>query len=268
MKDYIPFKQNNSDSTQPAKTRKTVSDLPFFLRYFFLFCALFLFLKLFFHLPAYLSSPPDTIRINGNQILSEDTVLKYLNLDAEKPWFSLDPYELSVQLRNHPWIERALVHRTPPFTVDVNVTERVPTAFLKTADNLFLLGKDYLVLKRLHLSSSWDLPIIVNHKLKKINQGERLQPRDLKRAFQLISLLKIDKTLPLDAVSEIIVTDPFNIIIISSPDGIRIKFGFENFERKLDSLARLMPQIYKNLKRIEYIDLRSIRGATIKYKKS
>lgn len=268
MKDYIPTKQTDSVSENSKRNRIADPDLPFFLKYFFLLCALFLVLKLAFHLPAYLSSPPDKVTIHGNQILTNDAVLRYLSLDMERPWFSLDPYELSMQLRSHPWIEKALVHRSAPLAIDVNLTERVPTAFLKTADNLFLLGKDYLVLKRLQLNSSWDLPIIVNRQLKGITPGSRLQPRDLKRAFHLLAILKTDKTLPLDSISEIIVTDPFNIIIVSSPNGIRIKFGFEDFERKLACLNRLMPQISNNLKRIEYIDLRSIRGATVKYRKS
>lgn len=204
--------------------------------------------------------------IKGNQILSEKVIRQYLNLDEGGSWFRLDPYQLSVQLRRHPWIETALVHRSPPLTLNVNVTERVPIAFLKTADKLFLLGNDYLVLERLQLSKSWDLPIIVNRSLKNIVPGAKLQPREMKRAFQLVALLKKEKTLPLDAVSEIIITDPFNIILISSPDGIRIKFGFENFRKKLAALSQLMQLISKNKKRIAYIDLRTIRGAVIKYK--
>ena len=266
MKDYIPTGQVTSETVQPAKYIKKKNELPFFIRYFFLACAVLLIAKLLFHLPAFLSTPPEKINIHGNRILSNDVVLQYLSLDKIKPWFSLDPYEMSVRMRKHPWIENALVHRSAPLTIDVHITERVPTAFLKTADNLFLLGEDYLVLKKLEYSGAGDLPIIVNRKLQKITPGDRLQPRELKRAFELISLLRKDKTLPLDAVSEIIITDPFNIVLISSPDGIRIKCGFDHFERKLASLARLMPQLSENLKRIKYIDLRSIRGATIKFK--
>lgn len=266
MKDYIPARQIESDSKAPVKSRLRRTELPIFINYFFLVGSLFLLIKILFHLPAFLALPPESIEIQGNQILSTDSVRQYLDLNADTPWFYVDPFEMSVRLRNHPWIEKAIVHRSQPLGVSVDITERVPIAFLKTADNLYLLGRDYRVLKRLQLNGSWDLPIIVNRSLKELGPGDRLPPRDLRRAFQLISLLKKDKTLPLDAVSEIIVTDPFNIILISSPDGIRIKFGFENFEKKLASLSRLMPLVAKNLKRIQYIDLRSIRGAAVKYK--
>lgn len=267
MKDYVPRRQTGkSERLTVKKGGASTSDLPPILRYFFALAFLLLLLKLVFHLPAYLSLTPNKINIHGTQILSEADVRHSLNLSKEQSWISLDPYELSLQLRNHPWIEKAMVHRSPPQTIDVHVTERVPMAFLKTANNLFLFGRDFRVLKRLELNGSWDLPIIVNRKLTNVVPGDRLHPRDLKRAFQLIELLKTDKTLPLDAVSEVIITDPFNIVLIAGPDGMRIKFGFENFERKLAALSRLMPQISENKKRIKYIDLRSIRGATVKFR--
>ena len=267
MKDYHPSREAVKEKKKPVRRLQLPKrDLPFLLHYFFLVCAVLLVAKLAFHLPDFLSQPPNTINVHGNKILTEYDVKQYLDLSTDHPWFNLDPYELSIRLRNHPWIEKALIHRTPPLAVDVHITERIPTAFLQTANRLFLLGEDYRVLKRLELNGSWDLPIIVNRRLTDIKPGDELQPRDLKKAFQLITLLREDKTLPLDAVSEVIISDPFNIVLVTSPDGIPIKFGFEKFEQKLKALSRLMPQITKNRKRIKYIDLRYIRGAAVKYK--
>lgn len=268
MKDFTVPKQSNNSQAKPPKKKRARNDLPFILRYFFLFCAVFLLLKVVYHLPAYLLSPPDTLNIHGNRILSEETIRSYLNLTPEQSWFSLDPYRSSVQLRKHPWIEKALVHRSPPLAIDVHVVERVPVAYLKTADNLFLMGADYLVLKLFQSAGSWDLPIIVNRDLTHVMPGDKLQPRNLKRVFALMTLLKENKTLPLSAVSEINITDPFNIVLVTSPDGIKIKIGFEDFERKLAALSQLLSEISKKRERIEYIDLRSIRGAAIKYSTS
>ena len=47
---------------------------------------------------------------------------------------------------------KAIVHRSLPLTIDVHVTEKVPVAFLKTTDKLFLLSEDFLVLKKLLLT--------------------------------------------------------------------------------------------------------------------
>ena len=268
MKDFTLPRQNSSNTAQPSKNLKPSNGQPFILRYFFLICAVLLFLKIGYHLPDLFSSPPDTLNIHGNRILSVDSIRQYLNLNEGQSWFSLDPYLMSIQLRKHPWIEKVLVHRSPPLTIDVHLTESVPVAFLKTADKLFLLGKDYLILKNFQSSRSWDLPIIVNRSFRNIVPGDILQPTELKRAFRLMSLLKENKILPLGAISEINITDPFNIVLVTSPDGIKIIIGFENFENKLASLSHILPEISKSRNRIKYIDLRNIRGVVVKYKSS
>lgn len=269
MKDYITSKQEDRSLQERAKDRTDRSihpELPFFVRFFFPFCALLLLLKLLFHVPEYMERPVAVINVHGANVLSAESVRQFLNLDAGIPWFSLDPYALSVQLREHPWIDQALVHRSLPLTLDIHVTEREPIAFLQSADALFLLGSDFRLLRRQQSGQSWDLPIIVDRNLKGVTVGNQVAPRLLRRAFSLVELLKKDRTLPLDAVSEIIITDPFNMIVVSSPNGIRIRFGFEEFERKLACLSRLMPKIAENHARIDYIDLRAIRGGAIKYR--
>jgi len=267
MKNYtLPDSKPAADSPPLPKRQRSGSDLPPVIRYFFPVCALILILKLAYHIPDYLKLPPQSVVIHGAKILSEGDIRALINLSEQTPWLSLDPYELSLQLRNHPWIETAVIHRSVPLTVDVHVAERVPIAYFQTAEQLFLLGDDYKVLERLSSNGSWDLPVIVNQRLQGIKPGDQMEPRDLKRAFQLMQLLKTDRALPLDAVAEIIVSDPFNIMVVTSPKGVRIMFGFENFERKLASLAQLMPLIAQHQERIRYIDLRSIRGATVKYR--
>jgi len=266
MKDIILPEQDSSDPVQQAKIPLSRNSQPFILRYFFLVCAILLFLQIGYHIPGLFSSAPDTLNIHGNRILSKDTIRQYLNLTEGQSWFSLDPYFLSLQLRKQPWVGKALVHRSLPLTIDVHITEKVPVAFLKTADELFLLGDDYLVLEMFQSSGPWDLPIIVDRNLKDVNPGDKLQPTKLKRAYHLMDLLKENKILPLGAISEIIISDPFNIKLVTSPDGIRVIFGFENFERKLASLSHVLLEISKSRDKIQYIDLRNIRGVTVKYK--
>jgi cell division protein FtsQ len=266
MKDFILPRPDSIKPAQQTKQPQKGVGQPFILRYFFLVSTILLCLKIAYHLPEQFSSPPDTLNIQGNLVLTSDSIRQYLNLNEQQSWFSLDPYLMSIQLRKHPWIEKALVHRSPPLTVDVHITERVPIAFLKTAKKLFLLGEDYLVLKKFHSSGSWDLPIIVNRSLRNIAPGDKLQPTELKRAFSLMATLKDNRILPLGAISEIHITDPFNIVLVTSPNGLRIIMGFENFEKKLASLSHIMPEISENQTRIKYIDLRNIRGVVVKYK--
>ncbi len=217
-------------------------------------------------IPDYFRSAPVRLKITGNEVLTRDTVIKYLNIKKDESWFSLDPFLLSLNLKKHSWIDQVMVHRRLPQGIEVRITEKRPVAYLKTRNDLFLLGRDNLALKSLPGVKVWDLPVIVNRKLKDVKPGDVLPRSMFEKTYQLIDLLRKSEVLPLNAVSEIIVSDPLNIQLITIPDGIKIKFGFRNFADKLAALEYAMPKLEQNRKEIQYIDLRSLSGVVIKKK--
>ncbi len=219
-------------------------------------------------IPEYLAETIDksNIRIQGNKLLSEESILDFLAVDAQKSWYSLDPFDLSARLKQQSWIDLAMVHRNPGRGLNIKITERQPIAYLKSSNQLFLLGSDFLVLNTISSSGKLDLPIIVDHNLKGIKAGDLIQKANLTRPFQLIELLKKNKTLPLDAISEIIITDPLNIKVVTIPEGIVVKFGYQGFEQKLANLHYALPHLNREGKRIKYIDLRQERGVVFKRK--
>jgi len=253
------FSNVGTDPSPPA--------LPILPRHFFGIGSLLLLLILAYHLPAYFRRAPENILIRGNQTLSQETIVAHLKLPANRSWFAIDPFQLSLNLRTHPWIDKAVVHRTFPLTLDIFIVERVPIAMLKTADGLHLLGQDFLLLQKPAGDPIWDLPVITNLRLKKLRAGEYLPRLSTAKAFQLIALLKNDPVLPLAAVSEIDISDPFNLELVTRPDGIRLKWGFQDFERKLAALKVALPHLVSLQGNIDYIDLRYVRGVVLKKKR-
>ena len=79
-----------------------------------------------------------------------------------------------------------------------------------------------------------------------------------------MQVLESSEALPLAAVSEIRLTDPLNLTLVTLPEGIRIKLGYSDYEQKLDRLKRALPEIAKRAKRIESIDLRNFQGVALK----
>jgi len=214
--------------------------------------------------PSFLISPVRSIGIRGNEILTEERIIEYLNIDKEHSWIGLDPYQLSLNLKKSHWIDKAIVHRSFPLKLDVRVTERQPIAYLKTRDNLFLMAREYLVLENMPSVKVWNLPVIVNLELQQIEVGDMVEGAALKKAVELIDILSNNKVLPLDAVSEIIVTNPFNIELITIPYGIKIKLGFQDFEKKLAGLNHVLPKIEWQRQNIKYLDLRTVQSVVMK----
>jgi len=219
-------------------------------------------------IPSYLFSPVRSINIQGNKVLSDEIIIDYLEINKKHSWISLDPYILSLNLKQNPWIEKAIVHREFPLRLDIHITERQPIAYLKTRDNLFLMAREFLVLETLPSIKVWNLPVIVNLELEQVEVGDVVEGAALKKAIDLIDILKDCIPLPLEAVSEIIVTNPFNIELITIPHGIKVKLGFQDFKKKLASLTYVLPQIEWQRKNIKYLDLRTIQGVVMKKKRS
>jgi hypothetical protein len=263
MEDYVWQKHSVEDRFRLAGDERIPPVLPFMTRYFFLAGAVVLSVMLVYHLVGYLNRSPENIRVFGNRILTTDDLVQQLRIQESQSWLSIDPYRLSLQLKQHCWVDKAMVHRSFPLSIDVYVVERVPMAYLKTADDLLLLGSDRLVLKTLP-GGIWDLPIIVNQRLKAVAPGTLLAEASLIRALHLMSLLEKDPVLPLTAVSEIDITDPFNTELVTMPYGIRLKMGFEDFERKLAAIKIALPYFADVVGNIDYLDLRTVRGVVLK----
>ncbi len=267
MKDFIlPKEQKTETRSSLADKKKPGLKLSLLISNFFLIGGVVLIGIVCISIPKFLFSPPENLTIYGNDILTRETIINNLNIGQDESWSSLDPYILSLRLKEHPWIENVVVHRSIPLGIDVHITERVPIAYLKTKNDLFLLGKDYLVLKTLASTKVWDLPIIVDANLKDIKAGDTLSRTPLSKAFSLIELLKNNMVLPLNAVSEIIITDPFNYQLVTIPKGVRIKLGYRDFEKKLVRLGYAMPKIASWNNNVRYLDLRYSSGVVVKKK--
>ncbi|MBU3916789.1 FtsQ-type POTRA domain-containing protein [bacterium] len=268
MKNHQSLKKRN---IQKAKTFKKV---PLRSRFFpvistlFFFGGIFLILAILFQVPKYFSKPIDKskITIHGQEVLNKEIIINQMNISDHESWFSIDPFVISSRLRKHPWIDFALVHKKPDLGLEITITERRPIAYLKTKDNLFFLGNDYLVLNMIPSVKIWNLVVIVNSNLKGIKAGDFLPETEFSKPFRLIELLNGNQALPLNTVSEIIVDDPLNIKIVTMPDGVIVNFGFSDFDSKLTNLYFSLPRLKDERNRLDYIDLRHERGVIIKRK--
>ena len=214
-----------------------------------------------------LFSPLEQVQVHGNSNISKEVVVQYLRLQKEESWLSLDPYILSTRLRQHLWIESAVVHRNLKLGLDVYITERTPVAYLKLKTGLFLLCKDNLILKLDKMNQGdWDLPVVINNIVENVNEGMVYHDVGISRALALIEKLKNDPVLNSSAISEINIDDPLNMELVTIPHGIRVKLGYQKLTEKIRNLGLAMPVLKKMKKSLKYVDLRHGNGVVIKRK--
>lgn len=266
MKDFkIPRQQKVEQLSKEKETKPRFSGLDKLSYFFALLCVLFL-AFIVWQIPGFLFSTVTQINIIGNESLSNEKIIKDLQLPEGLDWYNTDPYILSRRLKLNPLIETAMVKRNSLFGIDVIIREKKPVAFLKTKQQLFLLGKNNLILQRVDGTKALDLPVIVNTEISRIKTGDILDLGSLGKAYQVMDFLSHNPVLPLEAVSEIIVSNPLNIQLITIPHGLRIKLGVDDFENKLARLYESGEELAKIRKQIAYIDLRSPKGIVIKRK--
>ncbi len=214
--------------------------------------------------PKILFAPPQSIYVEGNHTITKQALLDQLAITEDKDWIDLDPYDLSLRLNQHPWIKKSIVRRVIPLELEIKIVERMPIAYLKSANELFILDKEGWVLERPSIQSSWDLPIVILENSQKIDPGIKIKSVVLSNILELMDVLQKDTTLPLSSISEINATNPLNIELTTIPYGIRIKFGYKDFESALQKLKLVSPSIISKMGKIDYIDLRQLNGVAVK----
>ena len=226
---------------------------------------LFLVVYIGYNTYEYLQLPPERITIYGNYNIPKSDIGNTLALQEGVSWISLSPFELSQRLKKIPLVKEAVVHLAAPRQIKVFVTENEASAYLRVSSGIYLLATNLQVIQKVDIPKRVDLPIVTDLKIKEIQVGDYLNQPGLKRAFTLIDLLQNSPVLPLNAVSEILVSDPLNISLVGIPSGIRIYWGFRNYAEKLKSLELALHRLEKTNK-IKSIDLRYRHAMAIRYK--
>lgn len=103
--------------------------------------------------------------------------------------FDLDLKVLREKLEEVPEIEKVEIRRVLPDTLDIQITERVPVAFIERVNGPLLIDRDGVVIRRSHaIDISGVIPVIVTHKKELPAPGEVFE--DVKPMLEFIQLTK------------------------------------------------------------------------------
>jgi cell division protein FtsQ len=104
-------------------------------------------------------SDADQIEISGNQYVSRDTVTDKFSDDLGKSILRVPLEERRHSLEAIPWIAQAIVARSLPNRIRIELVERTPIAFLRTGNQLALLDADGTILDR-PLQGTFTFPVV------------------------------------------------------------------------------------------------------------
>jgi cell division protein FtsQ len=101
----------------------------------------------------------DQIRVSATHFVSPESVQKIFIVDRNHSVLRIPLDERRRQVESLPWVEQAAVRRALPNTIEVDITERAPIAFLREGNQLELIDVHGVILPR-PLKADFHFPVV------------------------------------------------------------------------------------------------------------
>ena len=204
---------------------------------------------------------PHTIDVSGNQVVSKDSIVEAARIDVRRNIWLQNTGAMARRVMAIPYVDTASVHRAPPSTVRIMVTERAPFAVVRTPHGDLVVDRALRVLQRQNGAST--LPSIVVSNVASYAPGAFLDEASLRT-------LRDDLEKLLDAHVDIasLTYDRLGDVDGTLQDGVRVLFGDEDgFEKKIALVNPILAQVGRNRRPIAAIDVRAVGTPIVEYKK-
>jgi cell division septal protein FtsQ len=157
-------------------------------------------------------------------------------------------------LGRNPWIQEVKVRRNFPETLRIEVSEREPLAIVNMG-YLYYCDARGDIFKPLNDGDGLDYPVITGITEEDAGRDPAGTRQALTGALDLMALLRGDRNVPLDDISEIHYDKGFGFTIFTATGGVAVRLGKDDFPAKLARLGRIFPELKGTLLSLEYIDL-------------
>jgi len=222
---------------------------------------------------------PEQVVISGSDgeslhYVSRASVLEIFAADRGKSILRIPIDQRRRQLESISWIEHATVRRALPNTIEVEISERTPVAFLRQGADMWLIDAHGVVLER-PLSGDFHFPVVTGI-MADMAADQRERRMELFTNFS--QQVEQSRTRAMQQVSEVDLSDASDLVArvtglqpADSVDGawgaagepVLVHFGDTDFEAKFRTLLDNIGQWRATAGRVESVDLRFSREAIV-----
>ena len=188
------------------------------------------------------------VDVRGSHFLSEGEVRELLGPAVGENILGLDIEALKARLRSSPWVAEAVVSRTLPDTLKVEIHERVPLAIAEM-ERLYLMdGDGGLIDLYGPRTAAFDLPIVRG--LAGV-QGEARRDRAQRAGALMRDLGEIAAE-----VSEVYVEPSGDLKVVLRGPGEVLLLGDPPYHKRFATFLSLRKELVAKVPGVEYFDLR------------
>lgn len=208
----------------------------------------------------------DTIKVEGNQLVSDDRVIALSGIEKGRNIFKINQQELSRWLQIDPLIGGVTVSRKLPGTLVINVEERKSVAIIATGQAFVWLDQQGNVISRMVKMGDFDAPLLtgLSDFDYSVMPGTVIKNDSVDQALDLLRQMTDEMRMQ---ISEINVADPQKIVVYTK-DGIEVRVGDgKGFEDKYILYTAIIDDRTTNgdIKQIKYIDVAVVDKPVITY---
>jgi cell division protein FtsQ len=216
---------------------------------------------------------PEQVEVSGIHFVPRGSVLEIFAADRGKSILRIPIARRRAELESIAWVDQATVRRALPNGIQVEITERVPVAFLRQPSGMSLIDAQGVILEP-PLRADFSFPVVTGISAD-MPLAERAKRMGLFTRFS--SELEDARAGAMDQVSEIDVSDAGDVVAtidglpksagdsswLSTDGPIVVHFGDADFGGKYDTLVDDIGQWRAAAGRIESVDLRFSREAVV-----
>jgi cell division protein FtsQ len=196
------------------------------------------------------------IKIKGASQLPESEILARICPYLKSSIFGTDMEKVKEAITAHPFIKDVRVRRVFPFSILIDVKERVPSAlWVGSTGNILVLDEEGAPYRTLSKGNTKSLLVI--------NAAEKSAAQSI---FREVSGWDRDGILQKDTISEVMYRDG-DMTLFSLDEGVEIILGKEDQRERLKRAVAVLDDAKQRGLLIKCIDARFEQGAIVKERK-
>ena len=198
-----------------------------------------------------------SIEVEGAKRSSSEALQRLSGITEGANLFEVDLDAAGVQVRGHPWVERAEVRLIATDSVRISVVEFEPVA-LVALGNLYFADRRARLFKRYSPGEKIDLPVITGLVRERVEADDAEQAVLLRWALDLVTGWDAQTH---GVLGEVNVDEARGLTVVLVEDGLRVSLGRSDWRGRLAKLEQIRAVLEKKGLRAHRIDLSGRRRA-------
>jgi cell division protein FtsQ len=203
---------------------------------------------------------PKAIEVTGNHNASRAEIVARAAISPNVNVWLQNPRAIEARVETIPYVGTAHVHRIPPATIAIDVTERIPFAVVTEGSQAVLVDRDLRVLQPANAPS--DLVTFTLPPGSDLGLGVFLKSEEAVRLQTAY-----DELIAAHVVPIALGYDKFGGLVATMRGGIRVMLGEDDeMARKIALIDPILAQVVRKGKPADAIDLRAPNTPVVDYK--